>query len=442
MLQKFRTFLAENGLVKPSVLLAVSGGIDSMVMAHLFLQTGCKTGIAHCNFGLRGSDSDLDEQLVSDFAGKKNLRFHSVRFQTTEYARRHSLSIQMAARELRYEWFEKIRSENGYDAVAVAHNLNDNIETLLINLVRGTGLTGLTGMKLISGNIIRPLLFATREEIAAYCSANGIVYREDRSNADTKYVRNRIRHLVIPVLKEINPAVEHTLNDTAARLTGINNIVTEYIEDLRKRICRTENGAHVFDVKGLKACLHNKAIIFELFRPFGITEATLGDLINITGGRSGSRITTGSHRIIRNREVLIVSPEQEINPGTWIITNPADFLIVPSVVSARSARVTPAFRIPAGRETTCIDLDKVSFPLTVRHWEAGDHFFPLGMDRKKKLSDFFTDLKYSAIDKEKALILESDGKIAAVLGKRTDNRFRLTESTKKALIIKTLKGRV
>jgi tRNA(Ile)-lysidine synthase len=441
MLNRFRTFVAENKLTEPSsgILLAVSGGIDSMVMTHLFIQSGNRLGIAHCNFMLRGHDSDMDEQMVAEFAAKNKIPFYSIKFQTSEYAVNNGLSIQMAARELRYAWFEKIRAENGYDSIAVAHNLDDNIETLLINLVRGTGIAGLAGMRVLSDKIIRPLLFATREEITEYCTSNGIIYREDRSNADTKYVRNKIRHLVIPVLKEINPSVETTLNETARRLSGINDIVTEYISQLREMVSEPDNEHVIFKINRLNPHLENRAILFELFRPYGISEASVYDLMDIIKGKTGSMVLTGSHRILRNREDLVVTAEKQTTEGPWVINSVGELKMVPEIEYVRSVKINSKFRLPADHSIMCIDVEKLSYPLTVRRWNAGDYFFPLGMDRKKKLSDFFTDQKYSAFDKEKTLILESDGKIVSVLGERIDNRFRITDSTKNALLIKIRK---
>ena len=235
MLTKFKKFIVENNLINPGdrILLAVSGGIDSMVMAHLFLHLENETGIAHCNFSLRASESDQDEEMVRSFAAEHDIPFYTARFKTKAFAKKNKLSVQMAARELRYEWFAKIMKERRYDSIAVAHNLNDNIETLLINLTRGTGLAGLTGMKPVSNGIIRPLLFATRLDIIAYCNHHSIIFREDKSNADTKYTRNKIRHLVIPVLKEINPSIETTLSETAERFSGINAILSEYISGMK-----------------------------------------------------------------------------------------------------------------------------------------------------------------------------------------------------------------
>jgi tRNA(Ile)-lysidine synthase len=441
MLQEFKKYITENNLLRPGekILLAVSGGIDSMVMTHLFICSGIQIGIAHCNFSLRSNESDRDEEMVSKFAADNNIEFYTTRFETKSYARENGLSIQMAARELRYSWFEYIRKEHGYNSIAVAHNLNDNIETLLMNLIRGTGITGLTGMKPAANKIIRPLLFATRMEIVSYCEKNRIKYREDRSNADTKYQRNKIRHQIIPLLKEINPSIESTLNETADIFRGINEIVADYITHLRASISEPRTECTAFKTSLLNTYLHNRAILFELFRPFGIAEVTIEDLSHIIRGKTGSRIITGSHIILKNRNELLVSPLPARPDTERIIYNHQDLKLISEIDSVKSVKVTRNFRIPGGPGNACLDEDKLSFPLIVRKWHAGDFFFPLGMKHKKKLSDYFTDNKYSLIDKDNALVLESDGKIVCILGDRIDDRFRITDETKKALIIESVK---
>lgn len=440
MLQKFRKFITENGLVKPGdkILLAVSGGIDSMVMTHLFLQSGVKPGIAHCNFLLREAESDKDEALVSGFAAEHNLAFYSARFETKTYARENGVSIQMAARELRYKWFEETREKNGYLSVAVAHNMNDNIETLLINLIRGTGIAGLTGMKLSVNNIIRPMLFATRSDIITYCADNKIMFREDRSNADTKYLRNKIRHNIIPLLKEINPSVESTLNETAERLAGINEIVSEYIGSLRENVSNQENDYITFNITSLNPYLHNRSILFELFRPYGINDVPINDLLNVIKGKSGGQLLTGTHRIIKNRNEIMVLGGQTADNDYNVIKSINDLYQIKGITSCSSVTISEDFKIPTAKGSACIDFDKLTFPLIIRKWNAGDHFFPLGMNLKKKLSDFFIDNKYSIHDKDTALIMESDGKIVLIIGDRLDNRFRITKQSKNALIINAI----
>jgi len=439
MFNAFTRFVTKNKLVAPGdrVLLAVSGGVDSMVMSHLFFQMNINLGIIHCNFSLRANESDKDEKMVRDYADKHNIPFYSKQFNTKSYAKENGLSVQMAARELRYSWFEEIRVKKGYDTIAVAHNLNDNVETLLINLIRGTGISGLTGMKPAINRIIRPLLFASREDIIVYCKQNYIAYREDMSNAETKYTRNKIRHLIIPLLKEINPSVEYTLNDTAERFIGITEIVSGYIAGLKERISKQEGELNIFNFSLLKEHLHNSTILYELFKPYGITNARLNDLIKVIDGKTGGQIFTDTHRIIKNRKEVIVSANDKVKDTSYKIADINDLRNVPGIVSAEYSDVASNFEIPSDHLIACIDSEKISFPLTIRKWKAGDQFCPLGMKQKKKLSDYFIDNRYSKITKENKYILESDGKIVWIVGDRIDNRFRITISTRKALIIET-----
>jgi tRNA(Ile)-lysidine synthase len=322
--EEFLNYIRDNTLFgnDSRVLLAVSGGIDSMVMSHLFLKLGTNIGIAHCNFSLRDGESDKDEELVKDFSDNNRMPFHRIRFRTKEYSVSRGISVQMAARELRYAWFEKIREENNYDFIAVAHNRNDNIETMLINLIRGTGITGLSGMKPASNRVIRPILFASCPRIEEYCSENRIMFREDKSNADTRYTRNKIRHLVLPVLKEINPSIEDTLSETAGRLAGIDEIATDYINGLRSKLSIETGGTIIFDIEKLAELKAGKALIFELFSPYGITGTTSGDLINILAGSTGKQIFTKTHRMVISRNELLVSPIETQKKDSYVINAP------------------------------------------------------------------------------------------------------------------------
>ena len=269
---------------------------------------------------------------------KTIFHFFTTRFETKAFAKKNRLSVQMAARELRYKWFEEIRKENGYDLIAVAHNLNDNIETLLINLTRGTGLAGMAGMKPASNYIIRPLLFASRQAIQTYRDQNNIVFREDRSNADTKYIRNKIRHLVIPVLKEINPSIEQTLNEAAERFSGFNEIVTEYIAHLRENISEEKEQHVTFNINLLKKYLHNKVVLFELFKPYGITNALLIDLVKVIEGKTGGQIITGTHRIIKNRKEIIVSDEEFLKETSFTINGTEAFMCFPGYLLCKECK--------------------------------------------------------------------------------------------------------
>lgn len=418
------------------ILAAVSGGIDSMVMADLLQKAGLLAGIAHCNFQLRGRESLLDEQLVRKFAEKTGVPFHSIRFATRVYARKKGISIEMAARELRYDWFRRISEEEGYDAIAVAHNMNDNIETLILNLVRGTGIAGLTGMKTDSGNIIRPLLFAARKSIREYQEKNKIPFREDRTNADTIFIRNKIRHEVIPVLREINPSVESTINETACRLEGIYDFISGETSKIRKSVFREEGEEIIVNIIKLAPYINNKALLYELFRPYGVSGSLVKDIQSISKGRTGKQVLTGTFRILRNRGDIIISKQNENELGQHTAAGPADLRKCPQIASVRTVAADRKMVIDTGPGSASLDFHKICFPVTIRKWQNGDFFYPFGMNRRKKLSDFFTDIKLSRFDKEKVMILESGGQIAWIIGWRIDNRFRITKTTRKVLVLK------
>jgi len=438
MINNFLKYIEENKLVCKGdrILAAVSGGIDSMVMTDLLMKAGLLSGIAHCNFKLRGKESDLDEQMVRRYAARYRIPFYSIRFETKDHANSKGISIEMAARELRYDWFRKIMKEEGYASIAVAHNLNDNIETLLLNLVRGTGIAGLTGMKPSANYIIRPLLFATRKSIEEYCKKNKISFREDRTNADTNIIRNKIRHKVIPVLREINPSVESTLNETAERLSGIYDILTEGIASIRNSIFRERDDKITVTINQLEPYLHNKTFLFELFRPFGLTGSLTGDLLKIVKGPTGGQIFTGTYRILKNRKEIIISAQSEVENKTFIAASLAELKMCPFITGVKTISASKRLSMDADPGMAYLDFRKISFPVKIRKWEAGDFFFPFGMNRRKKLSDYFIDGKLSRFEKEKALILETGGDIAWIIGRRIDNRFRVTKSTQKVLVIK------
>jgi tRNA(Ile)-lysidine synthase len=438
MLQEFKKSIEENKLVygKNRILMAVSGGIDSMVMIHLFIAAGISPAIAHCNFNLRGKESDLDEAFVKGFAAKNKIPFHTVSFDTTGYAEEKGISIQMAARELRYRWFEEVRVEHGYESIALAHNLNDNVETFLINLTRGTGIAGLTGMRPRFNYLIRPLLFASRKAITDYSVQNKIKFREDRTNSDVKYVRNKIRHTILPLLRELNPSFDVTITETAERFSEINEIVTSYISGIRRSSAVAKDNMLTFSASDLKKVYPGKTVLFELFRPYGLASAQIDELIKIIKSRSGHQLLTKTHRITKNRNEILVTELDRLSEYHYQAGTLRALKKVPGIVSAEIKDVGKGFKIPLFSSIACLDAEKIGFPLTVRKWTSGDFFYPLGMRSKKKLSDYFIDEKYSLPEKERQLILESAGKIIWVIGERIDNRYKITPETKKALIIK------
>ena len=439
MLEEFNRYISENDLFKAEdkLLLAVSGGIDSMVMTDLFIKTGSDIGIAHCNFNLRGAESDRDEAFVKRVAGKDRIPFHSVSFDTTGYAAEKGISIQMAARELRYRWFEEVRSQNGYDYIVLAHNLNDNVETFLINLIRGTGIAGLSGIKPKYRKLARPMLFASRNAIIQYSKMNKLKFREDRSNSDIKYTRNRIRHTILPLFREINPSFDSTITETAVRLGEINEIVTAYIAGIRQKSTLIKGDKAIIRLRELKDLTPKSTILYELFRPFGVIPGQTDDLVRLTEGKTGSQLFTRTSRLLKNRNEILIMPFEPDPEKHFEIKSPDDFRKFQEFSSAEIKQKRRNFRIPETDKIACLDADKITFPMVVRNWVQGDFFYPLGMKSKKKLSDYFIDKKYSLPQKEQQLILESDGKIAWIIGERIDNRFRVTPSTRKVIIIKS-----
>ena len=436
MKNRFLNYITENSLPEPGsdILIAVSGGIDSMVLAHLIKDCGYSAGIAHCNFNLRGRESDDDELFVRDYAKKNGALFHSIRFNTEKYAAEKRISIQMAARDLRYEWFEKIRQEFNYQYIAVAHNLNDNAETTLINLTRGTGLAGLTGMQPITGKIFRPLLFASRREIVQYAEENNISFREDSSNASTKYVRNSIRHSVIPELEKINPSFLYSLSDTARHLTDYESIVNILTEEFIRRAIKNEGEVVRVKINEFKTVNYNSVLLLNIFGEYGLTPAMVGELIKLFGGNTGAIMKTGTHRFIKNRNELIITflPDNSVSLRTFKnITQ----LKKSGIFSVNISPYSKENKFSKEKNTAYFDADVLRFPVTLRSWKQGDSFTPFGMDGTKKISDFFTDLKYSIADKEKALVLESNGLIVWIAGERIDNRFRVSDKTKRVLIL-------
>ncbi len=437
MLEAFKKHVSDLELFteKDSILLAVSGGVDSMVMTSLFLKAGYKIAMAHCNFKLRGKEATLDEKFVKEFARSENLRFFSKSFLTKIHAREHGISIQMAARDLRYAWLEETRIKHGYTYIATGHHSGDAVETFLINLVRGTGIKGLTGIPPKRDHIIRPLLFADREQIQDYCRENQIGYREDLSNRDLKYKRNRIRHQILPGLEKLNPAFRKNLKETMQRLDWIQQLNQATIQAFRETYVTVESKQISIDLKGLSEENFKQAVLYELLAPFQVPSTMVADILNPSVKKSGRLFFTPSHRLVVDRGRLLVTsypkgegPEVLIPSGSYNITSPLP-------IRFSTMQKDPGYTLLQDPDNACIDLDLLRFPLILRRWKHGDRFFPLGMDQSKKLSDFFTDLKLSLFDKESVWILVSGKDIIWIIGYRIDHRYRITDKTSRILHI-------
>jgi tRNA(Ile)-lysidine synthase len=436
MFKRFQEFSRQERLFSSGsrILVAVSGGIDSMVMAWLFREAGIEHSIVHCNFSLRGVESDSDEEFVTSWARNNNIPFLSMRFDTLGYAGKRRISVQMAARELRYDWFRSVIRTEGYDAVAVAHNLNDNVETFLINLIRGTGLSGLAGMSPRNGDVIRPLLFATREEIASFATIQNIGYREDSSNAQVKYTRNRIRHLVIPEMEKVNPGAVQSISDTMAHLASSSVIVDIYISKLSSEIFRSTGDATEAEISSLAALTPQEPHIFELLRPYGLSPKQTSEVIALLHSDTGKSVFTISHRLLNDRGRIIITPRKTETPAEYRF-NSIDEMRISGLFSDLRITEPSEEALPRIPLTAALDLDRVTFPVTVRPWEPGDRFRPLGMKQMKKISDFLIDLKVPVTEKEKVLLLLSRDEIMWVMGYRIDDRYRVTPQTGRILVI-------
>jgi len=416
------------------ILLAVSGGVDSMVMAWLFRRSGIEHSIAHCNFSLRGEESDGDVEMVASWAADNNIPFYHKKFDTMGHAASRKMSVQMAARELRYEWFGSLLRSEGFDSVAVAHNLNDNVETFLINLMRGTGLNGLTGMKQHAGDVIRPLLFATRAEITAFATEQNIMYREDSSNSQLKYTRNRIRHTVIPDMERVNPGVLDAITDTIHHLASSAEIVDRYISQLSLELFRPKGEGAEADISSLTELTPAEPHIFELFRQYGLSSRQTQEMIALLHSDTGKYISTSSHRLLNDRGKIIITPKSMDEPSEYRF-NSIDEMRISGLFSDLRIEEQTGEPLPASHLIASIDLDRVNFPVTARPWEPGDRFRPLGMTKMKKISDFLIDLKVPVTEKEKVLLLLSAGEVMWVMGYRIDDRFRVTEQTGRILVL-------
>ena len=419
------------------LLIAISAGIDSVVLSHLLNSLKFNISLAHCNFRLRGKESDEDEAFVKKLAKDLKVPIFTQSFETAVYAKKQKLSIQLAARELRYKWFEEVLRSNGLDFVLTAHHANDDLETFLINTVRGTGLDGLTGIPQRNGNIIRPLLPFSRSQIEKYAKEKGITWREDQTNLKTKYLRNKIRHKIIPVLKEINPALLASFKTTLENLKGSRQIIDDKISELSNDLIIKDGNELKLNIDQLTKLGNPKAYLFELLKPYGFTE--WNDVRDLLDAQSGKKILSSTHQLVKDRKYLLLAENLKDEKYTSVYkVNASDIYLNEEDIKMKFTYLKEPHTAIDNNNVAFLDLDNLKFPLTVRKWEKGDYFYPLGMKGKKKLSKYFKDEKISILDKEKIWLLCSEDQVAWVVGKRLDNRFRITDKTKNILKIEKL----
>ena len=462
LLQEFIKNIEQQNLFhkRDYLLLAVSGGADSVALCELCFQAGFHFEIAHCNFQLRGEESERDEKLVGQLAEKYWTKVFVKKFDTQKYAEENKLSIQVAARELRYNWFEQLLREaqtlsnqqaamnqllpvsssgNRELFLLTAHHANDNIETLLMNFFKGTGIKGLQGILPKQGKIIRPLLFAKKEDILTFIKENNLEFAEDSSNISDKYTRNYFRHQLIPSVEKVFPKAEENLINNIKRFKEIEVLYKQSVDLHKKNLLEQKgNEIHIPVLKLLKS-KPLKTIVYEIVKDYGFTSHQTDEILYLLNSESGKYISSSTHKIIRNRNWLIIAPLNTLQ-ANHILINETD-IASGSLIDFESGKLRikrhSAWNetLPASSEVAVLDLKNITFPLLLRRWKQGDYFYPLGMPGKKKLSKFFVDQKMSLTDKEKVWVVESDQRILWVIGKRIDDRFKVTDKTKKILSI-------
>lgn len=413
------------------LLIAISGGLDSIVLTHLCHKLNLDIALAHCNFNLRGQESDVDEAFVLQFAENLNVECFIEHFDTLSYAKEQKFSTQMAARELRYNWFNILVNDLQFDNILTAHHADDNLETFLINLSRGTGLEGLTGIPEINDNVARPLLSFTRDEIETYANENNLTWREDSSNASTKYLRNKLRHEVIPILKGINPQLLQNFSKTQNYLQDASGIVDDCIDTVSEVLISEINENEIrFNISKIEALNNPKAYLYELLKDYNFRE--WNDVHNLLTAQSGKQVFSTTHRLIKDRENLLLSKAKTDSQSTINILEHQSQVETPFGILHFDEADAVFGKRP---NVIFVDKAKLKFPLTIRKWQEGDSFCPLGMRGKKKLSKYFKDEKLSLLDKENVWLLCSGDDIVWVINRRGDERFKVSNGTKSIIKI-------
>ena len=421
------------------ILLAVSGGVDSMVMLDLFLKSGIEVGVAHCNFQLRGNDSLEDEEFVTEIAMKTATPLYMVRFHTSEYAQANGLSIQMAARQLRYDWFERIRKEHDYNFIATAHHKDDVLEGFFLNLLRKTGIGGLHGIRPKSNYLIRPMLFASKAEILQYAENQKIMYREDCTNQDDHYLRNYIRHHIIPAFKQLKSNFADTLSDSISIISKQELVYKNHIQEVAKSLINNTLQGVELSIEAIKKLPFPDVYLFEILSLFGYNESQIVAIVQCLDEKEEKIFYSASHQLLKGRKSLIVKLIENEIPQEIIIEKPDCKLFMQCGITIEIVPNLPNFPFENNPNTAYFDLDKLTFPLVLRTWKQGDFFFPFSGKGKKKISDLFTDAKLNSLEKKNAkLLCNSNKDIVWVVGMRSDNRYKVTEKTKKILVARNL----
>jgi tRNA(Ile)-lysidine synthase len=442
MQEKLEAFVSENNLFckNDRILIALSGGVDSVVLAHLMLKANYDIALAHCNFHLRQEESNRDEAFVRSWAKENGVRLFVKEFDTFAYMKENKLSLEMAARDLRYQWFDSLLKEYGFSYLATAHHLDDSIETFFINLLRGTGIAGLHGIQAKNDKIIRPLLFATREEILSYAKKNSISFVEDSTNSETKFTRNKIRHNLFPVLRELNPNFEFALKKDIEHLRDTEFVFRREIEKVKQEIIEKEKDVFKIKIERLQELTPLNIYLYEILSEYGFNETHINDILLCLSENSGKQFFSKTHRLLKDRQYIFIDKiKDESKNDFFLINQEQGSLIYPLRMQMEVMRDLKFINISKSKNIAMLDFDLLKFPLVLRKWRQGDCFVPFGMKKEKKLSDYFTANKYSLIDKENQWILCSEEKIIWIVGERIDDRFRISNTTKNILKIEVEK---
>lgn len=432
--EQVKQYIADKQLLEPGekVVVGLSGGADSVALLNILVSLGYKCIAAHCNFHLRGAESDRDAAFVKQICEEGDIELFSVDFDTEDYARAKSISIEMAARDLRYQWFEDLCFRLGVDHVAIAHHRDDSVETVLLNLTRGTGIRGLTGIPPKNGRIVRPLLNITRYDILNYLRKNDLTFVEDSTNNEDIYTRNKLRLNVIPFLESINPSVKEAISRTSDHLLQVANIYNEYINSAKAEIVRHNK----IDINRLLTYTEPEAILYEILSAYGFNSATVRQAFDSVSGISGKRFYSDEYMLIKDRDYFIIDRiNEDREDDIYYIDDSVMSLSIPVSMKMEVLENDLSFTIEKEKNILYLDRDKLKYPLILRRWKQGDWFIPFGMTGKKKLSDYFSDNKFSLPDKENAWVLCSGSDIIWLVGHRSDNRYRIINSTKNILKI-------
>lgn len=438
MQEKFEAFVREQKLFDKNdrVLVALSGGVDSVVLGTLMLRSGYTFSVAHCNFHLRGEESNRDERFVRSWAEKNKIKLFVSEFDTYEYMQQKGISLEMAARELRYSMFKNLMTSQGFSLLATAHHADDSAETFFINLLRGTGIAGLHGILPKHDNIVRPLLFATRKDIFDFAKANNIPFVEDSTNEETQFLRNKIRHRLFPLLKDLCPNFDTVIKKDIDRLRETEIVFRSVIERLRADIIEKESNICKINIDRLKKLHPIRILLYELLSEYGFNETDSNNVLASLDKESGKQFFSKTHRLLKDRNYLFITPlNADQHQERYLLNESQNMVNYPMHLIIETLEDLTFVNISKDRNIAMFDKDMLQFPLVLRHWKQGDAFVPFGMRKSKKLSDFFTSEKYSLIEKQQQWLLCSGDDIIWIVGRRTDNRYRISEKTKTILKI-------